>query len=288
MFEVSLAGAFLGGVLALLSPCSALLLPSFFAYAFKSKRRLLARTLVYYAGLCTLFIPLGIGASFAGALVLDYRSTAILVAGAVLIVFGVLELLGMGFSWIPQRWGNRPIQDTNVSVYATGVVYGFAGFCSGPLLGAVLTMAAGAATPFSGGALLAVYALGMAAPLFLLASLWDRFDLGQKQWLRGKVVQVGNRTIHTSNLIAGLLFIGIGLMFVLTQGTFALERLYESLGLITFSFRAQTTIDTITRKIPDWAWLSGLLLLGITAFLWRRRRRVDHAASPFPKTSGRS
>ena len=108
MFEVSLAGAFLGGVLALLSPCSALLLPSFFAYAFKSKRRLLARTLVYYAGLCTLFIPLGIGASFAGALVLDYRSTAILVAGAVLIVFGVLELLGMGFSWIPQRWVTGP------------------------------------------------------------------------------------------------------------------------------------------------------------------------------------
>lgn len=28
--------------------------------------------------------------------------------------------------------------------------------------------------------LLAVYALGMAAPLFVLAALWDRFDLGSR------------------------------------------------------------------------------------------------------------
>ncbi|WP_009945137.1 hypothetical protein [Saccharopolyspora erythraea] len=34
MTEIGLVGAFLGGLLSLLSPCSALLLPSFFAYAF--------------------------------------------------------------------------------------------------------------------------------------------------------------------------------------------------------------------------------------------------------------
>ena len=35
MVEVSFLAAFLGGVLSLLSPCSALLLPAFFAYAFQ-------------------------------------------------------------------------------------------------------------------------------------------------------------------------------------------------------------------------------------------------------------
>ena len=43
--------AFLGGVLTLASPCSAFLLPSFFAYAFPSAGRLLSRTLAFYVGL---------------------------------------------------------------------------------------------------------------------------------------------------------------------------------------------------------------------------------------------
>lgn len=44
--------AFLGGLLALLGPCSALLLPAFFAYSFTSRTRLLGRTALFYAGLC--------------------------------------------------------------------------------------------------------------------------------------------------------------------------------------------------------------------------------------------
>ncbi len=51
--------AFLGGLLALLSPCSALLLPAFFAYSFTSRTRLLGRTALFYAGLCLTLVPLG-------------------------------------------------------------------------------------------------------------------------------------------------------------------------------------------------------------------------------------
>lgn len=279
MLEASFVGAFLGGVLALLSPCSALLLPSFFAYAFKSKSRLLARTLLFYVGLCTLFIPLGIGLSFAGALVLDYRSTAILVAGVALILFGLVEFLGLGFSIIPQRWSARPITDTALSVYGAGVVYGFAGFCSGPLLGAVLTMAAGAATPLAGGGLLAVYALGMAAPLFFLASLWDRYNLGQRGWLRGKAIQIVGRTVHTSNVIAGSLFIVIGVSFILTEGTFALEGMYEALGLVTLSFQAQQIISRLATRVPDWVWISALLI-PVTIYVVRRIRRRANRGMP--------
>ncbi|MGW3558085.1 cytochrome c biogenesis protein CcdA, partial [Streptomyces sp. NPDC000963] len=42
--------AFLGGLLALLSPCSALLLPAFFAYSIDTRAKLVARTGVLYAG----------------------------------------------------------------------------------------------------------------------------------------------------------------------------------------------------------------------------------------------
>lgn len=42
MSDIGYLAALMGGVLALLSPCSAMLLPAFFAYAFQNPRQLLA------------------------------------------------------------------------------------------------------------------------------------------------------------------------------------------------------------------------------------------------------
>ena len=72
--------AFAGGILALLSPCSALLLPAFFAYAFPSRGKLLLRTGVFYLGLLTLFLPLGLGLGALGSLFLERRSELSIVA----------------------------------------------------------------------------------------------------------------------------------------------------------------------------------------------------------------
>ena len=59
--------AFLGGILTLASPCSAFLLPSFFAYAFPSAGRLLLHTLVFYVGLVLVLVPLGQGSGAASS-----------------------------------------------------------------------------------------------------------------------------------------------------------------------------------------------------------------------------
>ncbi len=59
MSGVGLLGAFLGGLASLLSPCSALLLPSFFAYAFDRTRLLVQRTVAFWVGLCVVLVPLG-------------------------------------------------------------------------------------------------------------------------------------------------------------------------------------------------------------------------------------
>lgn len=272
MLEVTLAGAFLGGTLALLSPCSALLLPAFFAYAFKSKTELAARTGVFLLGLATLFIPLGMGAAFAGSLILDYRNESIWIVGSLLIVFGILEWLGIGFSLLPSRFGQRRLDGSWGSAYMTGLVYGFAGFCSGPLLGAVLTMAAGAGSPLHGGLLLFVYAAGMAFPLFLLALAWDRFDLGSRGWLRGRLLHIGPWKVHSTNLITGALFIGLGLLFILSGGTVAFERFYMQTGLLQLSMNWQLALTRFSAQIPDWAWL--LLVVAIAAMWWGRRRKA--------------
>src|ERR671916_1527478 len=140
VLEVSYLAAFLGGVLSLLSPCSALLLPAFFAYAFQSRKGLLAKTAIFYVGLATTLVPLGMGLSAVSRLFYGQRSTLILVAGALIIALGVLQLLGGGFN-LPgpfSRLRGKVRGESTGATFALGAVYGFAGFCSGPILGAVL------------------------------------------------------------------------------------------------------------------------------------------------------
>jgi len=98
MTGIGYLAAFLGGVLTLLSPCSALLLPAFFAYAFASRSRLLARTAVFYAGLAGVLVPLGMGSSAASTLVYGHQAALTTTARVLLIGFGVLQLAGGGFT----------------------------------------------------------------------------------------------------------------------------------------------------------------------------------------------
>ncbi|MGB5111644.1 MAG: cytochrome c biogenesis CcdA family protein [Mycobacterium sp.] len=220
MTEIGVLGAFLGGLLSILSPCSALLLPSFFAYAFDGLGTLLARTGIFFLGLAAVLVPLGAGVGAAGSAITTYRSQTTFVSALIIMAFGVMILLGKGFNLgVAQRIAGTTAITTRLSVFILGTVYGLAGFCSGPLLGAVLTVAvAGGHAPY-GAFLMAVYAAGMTVPLAVLAALWDRYDLGHRKWLRGRAVRVGPIHTHTTSLISGALFIGIGLLFLLTAGT---------------------------------------------------------------------
>ncbi|MGW2894840.1 cytochrome c biogenesis CcdA family protein [Streptomyces sp. NPDC001212] len=227
MSGITAATAFLGGLLALLSPCSALLLPAFFAYAFTSRTRLSLRTAVFYAGLCTTLVPLGVAGSFAGRLFYGHRELLVLLGGWTMIALGLAQILGLGFGSrrLQQAAGTRR-SGSAASVFALGAVYGLAGFCAGPILGGILTVAALGGNPVHGGLLLAVYALGMAVPLFVLALLWDRWDLGRRRRLRGRAVRWGPLTVHTTSLAGGMLFVVLGVVFLLFDGTSALPSLF--------------------------------------------------------------
>ncbi|MCH7810374.1 MAG: cytochrome c biogenesis protein CcdA [Chloroflexi bacterium] len=261
MIEVSFAAAFFGGVLALLSPCSALLLPAFFAYAFQNRTELLARTFLFYLGLATIFVPLGMGATLATSLFLDNRDTMIIVAGVLLIGFGVLELSGRTIGLPFANSGSGVVETKNLfGTYTLGLVYGFGGFCSGPILGSVLTVAAAGDNALRGGGLLAVYALGTVLPLFLIASLWDTTGIGKAKWLRGWGVRIGPLAIHSTNLIAGTVFLLLGLSFIFLDGTRALSSVYTDLGFTELSFQADERIKDITSWIPDGVFIAAVLL----------------------------
>ena len=271
--EVSLLAAFFGGVLSLLSPCSALLLPAFFAYAFGGGGELVRKTGVFYLGLVATLVPLGMGISAVSALFYGYRAALITASGLVLISFGVLQLLGGGFTVAPLvRLRSRIRGDSTGAVFALGAVYGFAGFCSGPILGAVLTVAAASGGALRGALLLAVYAAGMAAPLFIMSLLWERFELGDRRWLRGRELRLGSFGLHTTNLISGVMFILLGAVFIAYEGTSALSGLYESNGATQVAFAVERWANDVAREVPGVAILAVLAAL-LAALLLRRRLR---------------
>lgn len=278
MTDVNLVAALVAGVLALLSPCSALLLPSFFAYAFASRTALVARTAVFYLGLLLTLVPLGTGAAAASSLFYGHRQLLIAIAGWTIIGLGVLQLLGRGFA-IPgsarlQEWSQRRGGGAGswLSTLVLGAVYGLAGFCSGPVLGAILTLAATQSTPVLGGLLLAVYALGMALPLLLLALLWDRFALGSRRWLRGREVTVGPLRLHTTSLVSGVLFVAVGALFLRFDGTAGVTGWFGVGDTTDLESSAQDAVVRATDGIPLWA-LPAAVAVGALVVAWRRSRR---------------
>ncbi|MEV6427659.1 cytochrome c biogenesis CcdA family protein [Nocardia sp. NPDC051463] len=240
--------AFLGGLLALLSPCSALLLPSFFAYSFGTPGRLFTRTGLFYLGLATTLVPLGAAGSFAGRLFIGHRDLLIAIGGWTIIAMGVLQIVGRGFAvGFAQRAAARQRHPEQAgAVYLLGMVYGLAGFCAGPILGSILTVAAVGGSPINGGLLLAVYALGMSVPLFVLALLWDRFGLGDRHWLRGRAFTVGPLHLHTTATVSGLFFILLGALFLLFDGASALPGLLSAETEFTLEQKVRQFGDTVS------------------------------------------
>jgi cytochrome c biogenesis protein CcdA len=274
LIEVSLLAAFFGGVLSLLSPCSALLLPAFFAYAFPGGAELVRKTGLFYLGLAATLVPLGMGISLVSALFYGQRGALIAISGGILIAFGVLQLFGRGLTVGPlARLRSRIRGDSAGAIFALGAVYGFAGFCSGPILGAVLTVAAASGGALRGALLLAVYAAGMAAPLFVLALLWDRLDLRSRPRLRGKEISLGRLRLHTTNLLSGVMFVVLGVLFIAYEGTSALSGLYESRGATDLAFAAQAWAADVAERIPETALLAALAALAAALLVRRRTRR---------------
>lgn len=264
---IGLTAAFLGGVLALLSPCGALLIPAFFAFTVSGGAKLIGRSAMFLIGLLTILLPMGAGAGFIGGLLTAHRTTVIMVASILLIIFGLLQIFGLGFDlgrFLPESMRNPGNGGTAslLSAYVLGIVSGVAGFCTGPILGAVLTIAATGGSPLVGMFYLSVYALGIAAPVFIIALIWQRLGSGRMQWLRGKTLMIGGRPFHTTSLITGIIFIAVGIIFMATNGLVGAPEVIST----ATAAKLQEALLAFDRAIP--AWGNILIVAGVLIALW--------------------
>lgn len=280
--DIGYLTALLGGALALLSPCGALLLPAFFASAVGAGPRLLAHGGVFYLGLTVTLVPLGLGAALVGSVLNQHRDVLIIVTGWLVVAFGVMQVLGLGFDLrrlLPradQIAGAGQARAGLPRSFLLGTVSGVAGFCAGPILGAVLTLASAQGSPLLGGALLAVYAAGMVAPLLAIAWLWARRGPGVgRSLLRGREIAIGRLRLHSTSIITGLLLIVVGLVFLTTNG------LASAPALIPPRVQAdiQETIAAWGSAVPNVVVVLVLALVATGAWIVAQRRRTAPTAS---------
>lgn len=181
--EVSFVAAFLAGVLSISSPCVLPLVPIFLAHLAGSsaggvagfdRRRVIPNAVAYVLGFSLVFIALGVALGAAGALastasiVASNRTLLMRLGGALLIILGLHQL---GIVRIPfldreRRFATDHLPAGQVtSSFLVGVTFA-AGWspCVGPILGAILTMAAGQGSVERAALLLTTYSAGLAVP----------------------------------------------------------------------------------------------------------------------------
>lgn len=208
--------AFSAGLLSFLSPCVLPLVPSYVTFITgmtledlqHTRRETLLHAILFVCGFSLIFLALGAGATVLGQLMLRYREWISRFGGALIIVFGLYMLGLFNFAFLAKdtrlHLSNKPIGYFGTLV--VGIAFG-AGWspCIGPILGAIITMAASEADLQRGLLLLAAYSAGLAVPFLLAALMVDRF-LKVFARFRHQMVWV--------NRIAGVMLVLVGLLMV--------------------------------------------------------------------------
>ncbi|MGQ0571606.1 MAG: cytochrome c biogenesis CcdA family protein [Armatimonadota bacterium] len=199
MSEVNFVLAFAAGILGFLSPCVVPLIPGYLSFvsglsladmSLEERRQHLGRVLLatglFVLGFSTIFTGLGASASALGSVVLDNRLLLTRMGGAVVIFMGLAVL---GIIKVPGLYRERRFRMERrplglLGAFPIGMAFGFAWTpCVGPVLTAVLTLAATAQTVGSGALLLFAYSLGLGLPFLATAVLMTAaFDT--MGWLR--------------------------------------------------------------------------------------------------------
>ncbi|QYH36377.1 cytochrome c biogenesis CcdA family protein [Salinibacterium sp. M195] len=278
--EIGLLTAFLGGMLALLSPCSALLLPAFFASTVGTKMQLLVHGAVFYLGLALTLVPFGLGLGALGSLLVSERGLIIAVTAVVLVILGLAQIFGFGFDLSRMLPGATKLQESasaRTGLFRTlllGAVGGVAGFCAGPILGAILTLAFGQSNLWNAGALLAVYGLGMVVPLVIIAALWQKMSARGRRALRGRTFTVLGREFHSTSVITGTLIVAVGALFWFTNGLVSLPSLIPTDVQVWMQERGTVLANPIVDMVAI------IVLAAIALTVWGVRRRRNESATP--------
>jgi len=225
--------AFVAGLVSFLSPCVLPLVPGYVSLISgvgveelkvqesQVLRKVMLNSIAFIIGFSIVFVTLGALSTELGQLASQYKSMLARVAGVVIILFG-LHLTGImpiKALYADKRLHNVKGGSTPWGAFVVGFAFAFGWTpCVGPILGAILGLAAAQNSVSEGILLLTVYSLGLAVPFLLAALGIERFM---------KFYGGFRRHMHAVEVASGGLLMALGVLLVL--GKFTLLARYFSL-----------------------------------------------------------
>jgi cytochrome c-type biogenesis protein len=207
---VLLSLAFMGGVLASISPCILALLPVNLSYIgtlnIQSRWDALTKAGLFVLGAVTILSLFGLVSSFAGAVMVEYRGYINIVVGLVMAIMG-LWLIGIIRLPLPQMNFNLP----QAGPYGVGLTFALVSSpCASPVLFAVLAAAAATGSQLLGMLTMVSYALGYTILIFL-ASLFTGLAKQSKRLLQHSegIIRFGSVAL----MITGLYYLIQGIQW---------------------------------------------------------------------------
>jgi cytochrome c biogenesis protein CcdA len=215
VFDPSLAGIFIFGLLAGICPCNSVICLGLIGYLTSGKTTLTLPTILklvcaFCIGTILTLLPLGFLAGFLGEYILYLNSSIAWILGGILMIAMGLQLLHLYKPPI-RRIFNRfrlPNAYTIIGAFLLGLSFGVITVGRGaPMLIIVLTYIALYQTPLQGFLTIFIYAVGLSISLIVLSSIGG--SLGQK--IRTVTKLSGN----TIDIIIGVGIILIGIYFII-------------------------------------------------------------------------
>jgi cytochrome c-type biogenesis protein len=189
--DVSIFAALIAGLVSFLSPCVLPLVPPYLVYLAgtslerfadrepepRVKRETVLAACLFVLGFSTVFVALGASASVIGSLIRAYSGPLASIAGIAIIIMG-LHFLGVTQIALLHRQKRMEVAKPVGlwGAYAMGLAFAFGWTpCIGPILAAILAVAAAEQTVAKGAGLLAVYSLGLGIPFVVAAFAIEPF-----------------------------------------------------------------------------------------------------------------
>jgi cytochrome c-type biogenesis protein len=189
--DVSIFAALIAGLVSFLSPCVLPLVPPYLVYLAgtslerladrepepRVKRETVLAACLFVLGFSTVFVALGASASVIGSLIRAYSGPLATIAGIAIIIMG-LHFLGVTQIALLHRQKRMEVAKPVGlwGAYAMGLAFAFGWTpCIGPILAAILAVAAAEQTVARGAGLLAVYSLGLGIPFVIAAFAIEPF-----------------------------------------------------------------------------------------------------------------
>ncbi|MEZ5192155.1 MAG: cytochrome c biogenesis protein CcdA [Nocardioides sp.] len=189
--DLTLLGAFLGGLVSFLSPCVLPVIPAYVSVVTGLSvtsvqqggrahlAQVLKTSLGFVAGFSAVFVLLGLSVTAVGGTLLENRSLLTRLSGLVVLAMALFLLASLVLKapWLYQekRWHPSLDRFGPFAAPVAGVAFGFGWTpCIGPVLTSILAIAAGTGELGRGAGMLVAYSVGLAVPFLAAALALDR------------------------------------------------------------------------------------------------------------------